>query len=137
QLPVRGDEQARRFEPRRGGSARAGPGVAVTWPARGTHFDEVDVLGSTMAYVRGGAGPTILFTHGNPTSSFLWRHVIAELARYMDAFVDELGLRDVVYVGHDWGAVLGLDLARRRPDVISRIALCEGHLHSFDAWSDM
>jgi haloalkane dehalogenase len=40
-------------------------------------------------------------------------------------------------VGHDWGAVLGLDLLRRRPDVVGRIAVCEGHLHPFASWADM
>ena len=40
-------------------------------------------------------------------------------------------------VGHDWGAVLGLDLAWRRPDVVARLAICEGHLHPFPQWSDM
>lgn len=40
-------------------------------------------------------------------------------------------------VGHDWGAVLGLDLLRRRPDVVGRIAVCEGHLHPFGRWEDM
>lgn len=29
-----------------------------------------------MAYVDVGAGPTVVFLHGNPTSSYLWRNVI-------------------------------------------------------------
>ncbi len=34
-----------------------------------------------MAYVETGAGaPTIVFLHGNPTSSYLWRNVIPHLA---------------------------------------------------------
>jgi len=32
-----------------------------------------------MAYVESGEGRPIVLLHGNPTSSFLWRHVIAEL----------------------------------------------------------
>src|SRR4051812_24275250 len=32
-----------------------------------------------MAYVERGEGDPIVFLHGNPTSSFLWRAVIAEL----------------------------------------------------------
>lgn len=28
-----------------------------------------DVLGSPMAYAEAGAGPTVVFLHGNPTSS--------------------------------------------------------------------
>lgn len=36
----------------------------------------VDVLDSRMAYVETGEGDPIVFLHGNPTSSFLWRNVI-------------------------------------------------------------
>ena len=34
------------------------------------------VLGSSMAYVEVGSGDPIVFLHGNPTSSYLWRNVI-------------------------------------------------------------
>jgi haloalkane dehalogenase len=40
----------------------------------------VDVLGSRMAYHERGEGAPVLFLHGNPTSSYLWRDVIPELA---------------------------------------------------------
>ena len=36
-----------------------------------------DVLGRRMAHVEEGQGATVLFLHGNPTSSFLWRDVMA------------------------------------------------------------
>ena len=36
----------------------------------------VEVLGSRMHYVDEGEGEPILFLHGNPTSSYLWRNVI-------------------------------------------------------------
>ena len=39
----------------------------------------VDVLGSSMAYHERGEGAPVLFLHGNPTSSYLWRDVIPEL----------------------------------------------------------
>jgi haloalkane dehalogenase len=39
----------------------------------------VTVLGRRMAYHERGEGRPILFLHGNPTSSYLWRDVIAEL----------------------------------------------------------
>lgn len=41
---------------------------------------KVPVLGSTMAYVEHGSGDPIVLLHGNPTSSYLWRDVIPELA---------------------------------------------------------
>jgi haloalkane dehalogenase len=37
------------------------------------------VLDSRMAYVESGAGDPIVFLHGNPTSSFLWRNVMPHL----------------------------------------------------------
>ena len=40
----------------------------------------VDVLDSRMAYHEGGEGAPVLFLHGNPTSSYLWRDVIPGLA---------------------------------------------------------
>src|ERR1700690_2906426 len=39
----------------------------------------VDVLGSRMTYLERGEGAPVLFLHGNPTSSYLWRDVIPEL----------------------------------------------------------
>ena len=38
-----------------------------------------DVLGSRMAYVDHGTGDPIVFLHGNPTSSYLWRNVMPHL----------------------------------------------------------
>ena len=37
----------------------------------------VEVDGRRMAYVEQGEGRPIVFLHGNPTSSYLWRHVMA------------------------------------------------------------
>ncbi len=40
----------------------------------------IDVLGKTMAYVEMGEGDPIVFQHGNPTSSYLWRNIMPHLA---------------------------------------------------------
>ena len=34
------------------------------------------VKGNTMAYVEHGSGDAIVFQHGNPTSSYLWRNIM-------------------------------------------------------------
>jgi haloalkane dehalogenase len=47
--------------------------VGNVW-AREKRF--ADVLGRKMAYIDRGAGHPIVFIHGNPTSSFLWREVL-------------------------------------------------------------
>jgi haloalkane dehalogenase len=82
----------------------------------------VKVLDSEMAYVDTGTGDPVVFLHGNPTSSYLWRNVIphvervtrclapdligmgdsgksaggsyrfADHARYLEAWLDALGL---------------------------------------------
>src|SRR5215471_18524337 len=114
----------------------------------------VEVDGSPMHYIEAGAGDPIVFLHGNPTSSYLWRNVIPHLAplgrciapdligmgrsgkpdieyrffdhvRYVEGFVDTLGLRDVTLVIHDWGSALGFDYAMRHPKNIKAIAFLE------------
>jgi haloalkane dehalogenase len=38
------------------------------------------VFGKRMAYVEKGSGDPIVFLHGNPTSSYLWRNIIPHLS---------------------------------------------------------
>ena len=40
----------------------------------------ISVNGKTMSYVEMGEGDPIIFQHGNPTSSYLWRNIIPHLA---------------------------------------------------------
>ena len=42
----------------------------------------IEVNGKKMAYVEMGEGDPILFQHGNPTSSYLWRNIIPHLVPY-------------------------------------------------------
>ena len=39
----------------------------------------IDVLGKQIAYVEMGEGDPIIFQHGNPTSSYLWRNIVPQL----------------------------------------------------------
>ena len=39
----------------------------------------IDVLGKQIAYVEMGEGDPIIFQHGNPTSSYLWRNIMPQL----------------------------------------------------------
>ncbi|MEN8198268.1 MAG: alpha/beta fold hydrolase, partial [Pseudomonadota bacterium] len=52
------------------------------------------VLKSEMAYIDEGAGPVVLFLHGNPTSSYLWRNVIPHVvaAGYRAVAPDLIGM---------------------------------------------
>ncbi|WDG16785.1 alpha/beta fold hydrolase [Microbacterium sp. Clip185] len=102
----------------------------------------------------GQSGPTLLFLHGNPTWSFVYRDVIRALpasvrcvapdlpgfglsdaaddfdgtfvahADVIERFVDALGLEDVVLVAQDWGGPIGLRLLERTPERFRGVALC-------------
>ncbi len=55
----------------------------------------VDVLGQQMAFVEMGEGDPIIFQHGNPTSSYLWRNImphVADLGRCIA--LDLIGMGD-------------------------------------------
>lgn len=124
----------------------------------------VDVLGSAMHYVEEGEGDPILFIHGNPTSSYLWRNIIpyasphgraiavdligmgksakpdidyrfVDHARYLDGFIEALGLRNITLVVHDWGSGLGFHYANRNPDNVRAIAFMEAIVKPAD-WND-
>lgn len=121
---------------------------------------QLDILNSYIHYREEGSGDPIVFLHGNPTSSYLWRNVIPHLsdqgrclapdligfgrsgkppieyrfvdhARYLEAWFESMGLKRVTLVLHDWGATLGCDWARRHPERVSAIAFMEGLLREF------
>jgi haloalkane dehalogenase len=59
-----------------------------------------EVLGRRMAYVEQGDGAPIVLLHGNPTSSWLWRSVLPELAGLGRCVVPDLiGMGDSEKLG--------------------------------------
>lgn len=55
----------------------------------------VNVNGKTMSYVEMGEGAPIVFQHGNPTSSYLWRNVMPHLAEQGRCIaIDLIGMGD-------------------------------------------
>lgn len=55
----------------------------------------IEVNGKRMAYVEMGQGEPIVFQHGNPTSSYLWRNIMPGLASYGRCIaVDLIGMGD-------------------------------------------
>lgn len=40
----------------------------------------LEIMGKKMAYIEEGEGDPIVFLHGNPTSSYLWRNIIPHLS---------------------------------------------------------
>ena len=125
----------------------------------------VHVLDSHIAYVEVGVGAPIVFLHGNPTSSYLWRNVIPHLeatgrclapdligmgrsgkatggayrfadhARYLDAWFDAVDVRNATLVMHDWGSALGFDWARRHPHRVRALVYMEALVQPV-TWDD-
>src|SRR5260221_2963791 len=124
------------------------------------------VLNSTMAYRESGdpGAPTVLFLHGNPTSSYIWRNVIPSVApiahciapdligfgqsgkpeiayrfadhvRYFDAFLTEAGISSAYVVAQDWGTALAFHLAARKPEFVRGLAFME-FIRPMPTWDD-
>ena len=61
----------------------------------------VEIHGRQMAYVEAGSGDPIVFQHGNPTSSYLWRNIIPHLADQGRCIaVDLIGMGDSDKLDH-------------------------------------
>jgi len=99
--------------------------------------------------------PPLLFIHGNPTWSYLWRRPIAALSAegircvafdhmgfgrsdkpphlaayalqaHIDntiALIDQLDLRDLTLVAHDWGGPIGIGALLERPERLRGLVL--------------
>ena len=114
----------------------------------------IEVNGSLIHYVDLGEGDPILFLHGNPTSSYLWRNVIPYLSDkgrciapdlmgmgksdkpnsaytffdhylYLECFIEKLNLKNITLIIHDWGSALGFYYAFLHQDHIKGIAFME------------
>ena len=109
--------------------------------------------GQSYHYVDEGAGEPLLMVHGNPTWSFYWRNLIlafrdrfrtiavdhigcglsskpqhyrytlAQHVANLDRLIEQLDLRDVTLLAHDWGGAIALGAALRHADRIGRIIL--------------
>jgi haloalkane dehalogenase len=136
--------------------------IAAEFPFE-AHF--VEVHGARMHYVDEGSGDPVLFLHGNPTSSYLWRNIIPHLTdrarciapdligmgqsdkpdiayrffdhyKYLVGFIEALDLRNITLVIHDWGSGLGFHYAAKHPDNIKGIAFMEAICRPF-SWATL
>ncbi|HSW69420.1 MAG TPA: haloalkane dehalogenase [Gammaproteobacteria bacterium] len=117
----------------------------------------VDIYGSKMHYIQEGEGDPILFLHGIPASSYVWRNVIPHLVtlgcciapdligfgksdkpdiqysitdhiRYIEKFIETLKLDHILIVMHGWGSIIGFDFAMRHPEKCRGLVFYEAYL---------
>ena len=116
---------------------------------------KIAILDSEMAYIDEGQGDPIVFLHGNPTSSYLWRNIIPHLmelgrclapdligmgdsgkpdleyrfkdhSKFLDEWFSRLNLdSNVTLVVHDWGSALAFDWAFRHPASVKAFVYME------------
>ncbi|MDP9006291.1 MAG: alpha/beta fold hydrolase [Actinomycetota bacterium] len=113
----------------------------------------LDLDGCRLHYIDEGRGPVLLLLHGNPTWSFLYRHLVARLrhrfrcvaldypgfglssapndygftpaehSSVVERFVVEVGLDSFTPLVHDWGGPIGLSVASRHPERVRALVL--------------
>ena len=129
-------------------------------PSQRYPFNEefVSVHGFQIHYVRTGAGSPVLFVHGNPTYSYLWRDIMPVVAishtaialdllgfgkseklrgsRYsfslhasiIQGFIEKLEIEPLSLVLHDWGGPLGMNYVVSHPEQVHRLVLANTYL---------
>ena len=134
--------------------------ISADFPYR-SHY--IEVHGSQLHYVDEGSGDPILFLHGNPTSSYLWRNIlpyVTPLARgialdligmgksdkpdieyrffdhitYVEGFIERMGLKNLTLVIHDWGSALGFHYAMRHEHNMKGLAFMEAIMAPAPSW---
>ena len=126
-----------------------------------SHYIEVE--GSKIHYADEGDGDPILFLHGNPTSSYLWRNIMPHVTseartiapdligmgksdkpdigygffdhvKYIDGFIDALGLKNITLVIHDWGSAIGFHYTARNESNVKGLAFMEAIIAPVPSW---
>src|SRR6266849_1077179 len=120
-----------------------------------------EAAGLRLAHLDEGEGAPVVFFHGEPTWSYLWRKVFPPLrdagfrcsdkptdvgwysydrhTQLMAGLLEHLDLHDATVVVHDWGGPIGLRLAVEHPDRISKLVVTDtglftGRQHMSEAW---
>ena len=135
--------------------ALAASTFAFAEPMHAPHYGSVVVNGARLHFMEQGHGPTVILVHGGLGDYTYWQgqipalaeryHVIAYSRRYdfpndnppiagysavvdsedLAALIRQLHLGPVYVVGHSYGALTALFLARRHPDLLRAAVLAE------------
>ena len=143
--------------------AQANKIIATDYPFK-SRFKEVN--GAKIHYIEEGEGDPILFLHGVPTSSYLWRNIIPKLGehgrciapdlmgmgksdkpdiayrvfdqiQYIEGFITAQKLDNITLVMHGWGSVIGFNYAVKHPDNIKGIAFYESYIGPIAEWNQL
>ena len=119
--------------------------------------NKVSVHGSQMHYLSEGTGKPIVFLHGAPVSSYVWRNIIPKVARkalciapdfigmgesdkpaieytiqdhikYFEGFAKALELKEITLVMLGLGSVVGMAYAQKYPEKISGLVFTDAYL---------
>ncbi|MEQ9300490.1 MAG: haloalkane dehalogenase [Cyclobacteriaceae bacterium] len=115
-------------------------------------------------YIESGKGDPVIFLHGIPTWSYLWRNVVNKVddnkraiapdflgygksdfpldkqvpleAQYMmlKGFISQLGLKNLILVVNDLGSFVGLHYAAQHPENIKGIVMIEASYMPGEEW---
>jgi len=152
------------FDVAAAGRSQAEPAACAVTPDPGaSRF--VEVHGSRMHYIDTGRGETVLFLHGNPVWSYIWKKVLPHVSptarcvapdligmglsdkprikytfldhvRYVEEFIARLGLERYTLVLHDWGCMIGFYVAMRQERNVRGVAFMEAMLQPYASWRD-
>jgi haloalkane dehalogenase len=132
--------------------------MATNFPSV-AHSHFVEVNGAKMHYIEEGIGDPILFLHGMPTSSYLWRNIIPFVAplgrciavdligmgksdkpeiaytiedhiKYIEKFIEVMKLKRITFVMHGWGSIIGLTYAVNHQANCKGLVFYEGYLRA-------
>jgi haloalkane dehalogenase len=137
--------------------------IRTDFPFEGRYME---VNGYRLHYIDEGCGDPVVFLHGNPTWSYDWRNIIPYLndsfrciavdligmgrsdkpdigytylehVDYITKFIEQLEVRNIVLVGHDWGTPIGLQYAAAHSDKVRAAVMIEPQsLKPFTDWED-
>ena len=115
-----------------------------------------------MHYIDEGQGETIVMVHGTPTWSFLYRKIIKTLsinyrclapdhlgfglsdkpdyfsykpehhARNLEKWIEDLNLKNIILIVHDFGGPIGLHYALKHPENVKKIVIMNTFMWSLE-----
>jgi pimeloyl-ACP methyl ester carboxylesterase len=143
---------------------RTDPGLATL--GSGFVSDTAQVNGTTLHYVRGGAGPAVILLHGFPQDWYAFHRIMPRLAKQFTVIgvdlrgvsgsaasaggydaanmaedihqlAEYLHLEHVYVVGHDIGGMVAYAFARRHPETARGVMMLDVPLPGLGPWEEI